>query len=52
MTPVTYHGSRPDPWAVPRWRLDPGERRRIFGPIRPMGYQPGFVRRLIERLTH
>lgn len=35
MTPVTYHTSR-NRWAGPPHPLDACERRRIYGPIRPM----------------
>lgn len=36
MTPVSYYRSRPDTWSTPRWKVDACERRRIFGPVRPM----------------
>ena len=52
MIPVTYHNSRPDGWAVPRWRTDPSERLRIYGPIRPMEREHGFLGKLIDWLTH
>ena len=52
MAPVTYRSSRSDTWAVPHWRLDPSERRRIYGPIRPMAREHGLLGRLIERLLH
>lgn len=52
MTPVTYHSSRPSTWAVPRWRLDPGERRRIYGAIRPLEREPGLIHKWLERLLH
>lgn len=52
MVPVTYHCSRPNTWAVPRWRVDPGERRRIYGAIQPMEREHGFIRRLLDRLMH
>lgn len=51
MIPVTYIGSRPDQWSVPRWRTDPCERRRIYGPIQPMEQEHGLIARLFERLT-
>lgn len=52
MIPVTYRSSRPGAWAVPRWRMDPGERRRIYGAIRPMEDERGLIRRLLDRLLH
>lgn len=52
MVPVSYHSSRPEPWAVPRWRMDPGERRRIYGAIRPMAGERGLLGRLLDRLLH
>lgn len=52
MVPVSYHSSRPEPWVVPRWRLDPGERRRIYGAIRPMAGERGFIGRLLDGLLH
>lgn len=52
MTPVSYLSSRPDPWAVPRWRIDPCERRRIYGPIQPMESERGLIARLLARVLH
>lgn len=52
MAPVTYHTSRPDNWAVPRWRTDPSERLRIYGRVRPMETEQSLLGRLIELLTH
>jgi hypothetical protein len=43
MVPVSYHTSRADPWAVPRWRVDPLERRRIYGPIHSMDEREGLL---------
>ena len=52
MTPATYHSSRPDRWAAPAARTDPGERRRIYGPIRPMAHEHGFFDWLLGRKNH
>jgi hypothetical protein len=43
MTPVTYHTSRGDRSAGPAHVLDPCERRRIHGPIRPMRPRHGLL---------
>lgn len=50
MVPVSYRHSRPDLWAVPRWKIDPAERRRIYGPIQPMDVQHGELGRCIAWL--
>lgn len=52
MAPVTYHTSRPDTWAVPRWRTDPSERRRIYGPLRPMQSEHPFLDWLRRHTFH
>ena len=46
MTAMRLHASRPAPRVRPR-PVDPTERRRMFGPIRPME-QPSLVRRLLR----
>ena len=51
MVPASYHRSRPDGWTEPRWATDPGERRRIYGPIRPMEQKQGLLDWLFGRTT-
>lgn len=54
MEPISYNSRRPDTWAVPRWRSDPCERRRIYGPIQPMEeeHRHGFLDWLLGRTVH
>lgn len=43
-----YHSSQPDRWVVPRRTLDPSERLRAHGPVRPME-TPGLLARIFRR---
>ncbi len=47
MSTYSSHGSLSDRWPKPRRQLDPGVRRKVHGPIRPME-EPGFFERLFR----
>lgn len=47
MSNYTSHGRSSERWPKPLQHLDPGSRRRIHGPIRPME-EPSFLERLFR----
>jgi hypothetical protein len=47
MSNYTTHSSLSDRWTKPRPYLDPSNRRRIHGPLRPME-EPSFFERLFR----
>jgi hypothetical protein len=44
---MSYRGSRPDSWTMPRPHTDASLRYHKHGPIQPMDEERGFLRRLL-----